>query len=66
GTAKPDALPHRAAVRTCPYLRQTDMVELKGHGTKINGVYYYIVDDQERQRIRGLMEQHLLTTAISP
>ncbi|AET59553.1 membrane-bound protein lytR [Paenibacillus terrae HPL-003] len=52
--------------RIGPSLRQTDMVELKGHGTKINGVYYYIVDDQERQRIRGLMEKHLLTTSISP
>ncbi len=52
--------------RIGPSLRQTDMIELKGHGTKINGVYYYIVDDQERQRIRGLMEKHLLTTAISP
>ncbi|MEC0233131.1 LCP family protein [Paenibacillus kribbensis] len=52
--------------RIGPSLKQTDTVELKGHGSKINGVYYYFVDDQERQRIHELLEKHLLTTAVSP
>ncbi|ODB58694.1 LCP family glycopolymer transferase [Paenibacillus polymyxa] len=52
--------------RIGPSLKQTDSVELKGHGRKINGVYYYIVDEQERQRIHGVLEKHMLTTAISP
>ncbi|KZE81517.1 hypothetical protein AV545_08475 [Paenibacillus jamilae] len=49
-----------------PSLKQTDTVEIKGHGSKINGVYYYIVDEPERQRIHGILEKHLLTTAPSP
>ncbi|WP_025715866.1 LCP family glycopolymer transferase [Paenibacillus sp. 1-18] len=52
--------------RIGPSLKQTDTVELKGHGSKINGVYYYIVDNHERQRIHDLLEKHLLTTAVSP
>ncbi|MGG4218419.1 LCP family protein [Paenibacillus jamilae] len=52
--------------RIGPSLKQTDTVEVKGHGSKINGVYYYIVDEQERERIHGVLERHLLTTAASP
>lgn len=52
--------------RIGPSLKQTDTVEIKGHGSKINGVYYYIVDEQERQRIHGVLEKHLLTTPASP
>ncbi|KAF6584907.1 MULTISPECIES: LCP family glycopolymer transferase [Paenibacillus] len=52
--------------RIGPSLEQTDTVEIKGHGSKINGVYYYIVDEQERQRIHGVLEKHLLTTPASP
>ncbi|WP_124728324.1 LCP family protein [Staphylospora marina] len=36
-----------------------ETVSIKGKGTKIGGVYYYIVDQQERDRISSLLKQHL-------
>lgn len=40
-------------------LESVDTVEIKGKGEKINGIYYYIVDQQERDRIHGIIEEHL-------
>ncbi|NEU61374.1 LCP family protein [Paenibacillus sp. ALJ109b] len=40
-------------------LENVDTVEIKGKGEKINGIYYYIVDQQERDRIHGIIEEHL-------
>lgn len=40
-------------------LENVDTVEIKGKGEKINGIYYYIVDQQERDRIHGIIEDHL-------
>jgi polyisoprenyl-teichoic acid--peptidoglycan teichoic acid transferase len=40
-------------------LENVDTVEIQGKGEKINGIYYYIVDHQERDRIHGILEDHL-------
>lgn len=40
-------------------LENVDTVEIKGKGEKINGIYYYIVDQQEKDRIHGIIEDHL-------
>ncbi|OAX50534.1 LCP family glycopolymer transferase [Paenibacillus sp. AD87] len=40
-------------------LENVDTVEIKGKGEKINGIYYYIVDQQEKDRIHGIIEEHL-------
>ncbi|QOS77414.1 LCP family protein [Paenibacillus sp. JNUCC31] len=40
-------------------LENVDTVEIQGKGEKINGIYYYIVDQQERDRIHGILEDHL-------
>lgn len=40
-------------------LQSIDMVELKGQGQKINGIYYYIVDEAERSRVHEAMIEHL-------
>ncbi|HBU80598.1 MULTISPECIES: LCP family glycopolymer transferase [Paenibacillus] len=40
-------------------LENVDTVEIQGKGEKINGIYYYIVDQQERDRINGIIEEHL-------
>ncbi|MDN4600424.1 LCP family protein [Paenibacillus sp. F6_3S_P_1C] len=40
-------------------LENVDTVEIQGKGEKINGIYYYIVDQQERDRIHGILEEHL-------
>ncbi|WP_408894306.1 LCP family protein [Paenibacillus taichungensis] len=40
-------------------LENVDTVEIKGKGEKINGIYYYIVDQQEKDRIHGILEEHL-------
>ncbi len=32
---------------------------VQGTGSKINGVYYYIVTDPERQKISGELKNHL-------
>ncbi|MGF9697605.1 MULTISPECIES: LCP family protein [Paenibacillus] len=40
-------------------LENVDTVEIKGKGEKINGIYYYIVEQQERDRIHGIIEENL-------
>ncbi|WP_405131599.1 LCP family protein [Paenibacillus sp. FSL H8-0317] len=40
-------------------LENVDTVEIQGKGEKIDGIYYYIVDQQERDRIHGILEEHL-------
>ncbi|UPK45245.1 LCP family protein [Paenibacillus pabuli] len=40
-------------------LENVDTVEIQGKGEKINGIYYYIVDQQERDRIHEILEKHL-------
>ncbi|MGC5775705.1 LCP family protein [Paenibacillus pabuli] len=40
-------------------LEKVDTVEIKGKGEKINGIYYYIVDQQERDRIHQILKDHL-------
>lgn len=40
-------------------LENVDTVEIKGKGEKIDGIYYYIVDQQEKDRIHGIIEEHL-------
>lgn len=40
-------------------LEEIDTVEIKGKGEKINGIYYYIVGEKEKERIHGILEQHL-------
>ncbi|SEL05602.1 LCP family protein [Paenibacillus sp. OK003] len=40
-------------------LENVDTVEIKGKGEKINGIYYYIVNQQERDRIHGIIQDHL-------
>jgi anionic cell wall polymer biosynthesis LytR-Cps2A-Psr (LCP) family protein len=40
-------------------IRQVDTVEIKGHGQKINGVYYLIISDDEKKRIRSLVKKQL-------
>lgn len=40
-------------------IRRVDTLEIKGHGEKINGIYYLIVSDQEKNRIRSLVKEQL-------
>ncbi|KAA8783371.1 hypothetical protein EC604_05855 [Paenibacillus amylolyticus] len=40
-------------------LEEIDTVEIKGKGEKINGIYYYIVGEKEKERIHGIIKQHL-------
>jgi LCP family protein required for cell wall assembly len=40
-------------------LEEIDTVEIKGKGEKINGIYYFIVNQQEKDRIHGILKQHL-------
>lgn len=40
-------------------LDHIESVEIKGTGKKIDGVYYYIVEQSERDRIHQLIEEHL-------
>lgn len=40
-------------------LEEIDTVEIKGTGKKINGIYYFIVDQQEKERIHGILKQHM-------
>ncbi|MBY0203023.1 MULTISPECIES: LCP family glycopolymer transferase [Paenibacillus] len=40
-------------------LEEIDTVEIKGKGEKINGIYYFIVGQEEKERIHGLLTQHL-------
>lgn len=40
-------------------LKKIDTMEINGHGQRINGIYYYIVDEQERQRVTDAMNEHM-------
>ena len=40
-------------------LRSSRSEEIKGEGRKIGGVWYYIVDDQERKRVHELLKAQL-------
>ncbi|WP_286229712.1 LytR family transcriptional regulator [Neobacillus mesonae] len=38
---------------------KVDQMSIKGNGTKINGIYYYIVDDAEKQRLHDELKAQL-------
>ncbi|WP_315794833.1 LCP family protein [Paenibacillus sp. BIC5C1] len=40
-------------------LENIETIELQGEGTKIDGVYYYLIDQEERDRAHGLIQKHL-------
>ena len=39
-----------------------DQMTIKGNGTRINGIYYYIVPDDEKERLQTEMKTQLETT----
>ncbi|QQZ11391.1 LytR family transcriptional regulator [Heyndrickxia vini] len=39
--------------------QKIEQFQLKGQGTKIGGIYYYIVPDDERQKAHNRLKQHL-------
>ncbi|MDQ0338513.1 LCP family protein required for cell wall assembly [Caldalkalibacillus uzonensis] len=39
--------------------RNLESLTLSGQGQTINGVYYFIVDDTERQRIQSILKDHM-------
>ncbi len=44
---------YKAAAKTI------QQIELNGTGTKINAIYYYLVPDEEKQRVQVELKQHL-------
>ncbi|MCM3786670.1 LCP family protein [Neobacillus mesonae] len=40
-------------------LNNIQTIEIQGKGERINGIYYYIVDEQEKSRVQELMKDHL-------
>lgn len=40
-------------------IRRVETLEIKGRGQKINGIYYFIVSDEEKNRIRTLVKKQL-------
>lgn len=40
-------------------LKNIETIEIQGHGQRINGIYYYMVEEQERERVQNLMKEHL-------
>ncbi|PRX40342.1 LytR family transcriptional attenuator [Planifilum fimeticola] len=40
-------------------IRKVDTLEIKGRGQKINGIYYLIVSEEEKKRIRSLVKKQL-------
>jgi LCP family protein required for cell wall assembly len=40
-------------------IRQVETLEIKGRGQKINGIYYLIVSEEEKKRIRSLVKKQL-------
>lgn len=40
-------------------LARTDTFEIKGSGKRINGIYYYIVPEEERKAISARLKEHL-------
>lgn len=39
-------------------LKNMETIEIVGQGQRINGIYYYIVDEQERERVQNLIKEH--------
>ena len=39
--------------------KKIEQLELQGSGGKINGVYYYQIEDQEKQRVQEILKAHL-------
>jgi LCP family protein required for cell wall assembly len=39
--------------------KNIEQEQVKGSGTKIEGIYYYIVPQEEKNRIHGLLKEHL-------
>lgn len=48
------------AAKYRPRISTIDTTEVKGKGGTIDGIYYYFVDQQERDRIHALMKQSLI------
>ncbi|WP_240546520.1 LCP family protein [Paenibacillus artemisiicola] len=42
-----------------PEINKIDTVEVQGKGQTINKIWYYIVDDKERERVHALIKEHL-------
>ncbi|AOZ92317.1 LCP family protein [Paenibacillus crassostreae] len=42
-------------------LNQIETFELNGQGKKINGIYYYVIESSEKERVHQLIEEHLQT-----
>ncbi|MGE7827869.1 LCP family protein [Paenibacillus sp. NPDC093718] len=40
-------------------LKKVEQVEIAGHGQKMNGIWYYIVADQEREKIRSTLQAYM-------
>lgn len=40
-------------------LKKIDQVEISGQGQRIQGIWYYLVNDKERSRIHQLIKQHM-------
>ncbi|MEH7444917.1 hypothetical protein V7201_21675 [Bacillus sp. JJ1122] len=39
--------------------KKIDEIELKGTGSKMDGIYYYQVDESEKQRVQKELKTHL-------
>lgn len=40
-------------------LKKVEQVEIDGHGQKMNGIWYYIVGDQEREKITSTLQAYM-------
>ncbi|MGM1048621.1 MAG: LCP family protein [Bacillota bacterium] len=40
-------------------LEKIEQVEVKGYGEKINGIWYYMVEEEERNRMNALLKAHI-------
>jgi hypothetical protein len=40
-------------------LKTVEQVEIAGHGQKINGIWYYIVDEKEREDITSTLKTYM-------
>jgi polyisoprenyl-teichoic acid--peptidoglycan teichoic acid transferase len=45
-----------------PAIKHVDTLFLQGSGKMINGIYYYIVQPEERQKIQEQLVKHLQAT----
>lgn len=39
--------------------RKIDQYQIEGQGTKIDGIWYYLVPQEERERVQGVLKEHL-------